>query len=122
MFGAQCTHVGMAGINKAERIYIRVKADVKEDLSAAAEMDGVSMSSFLTFLATKAIRDAKEKHPAEFEAAKQKIKKPDPGSRRLAKVPTGKANQNEGEREKRGRGAGIRQASGSSSGRGGKGR
>lgn len=49
MFGAQCTHVGMAGINKAERIYIRVKADVKEDLSAAAEMDGVSMSSFLTF-------------------------------------------------------------------------
>lgn len=73
---AFCTHNGMT-TSKEERIYVRVRSEIKDDFKATAELRGLKPSALIHSLMVKAIREEKDKSPVQFQDMLNKIKSRD---------------------------------------------
>ena len=70
-FEGRLTMANIVMGNKDERVEIRIKAGIKNDLKVIAEMRGLTPSSVIHSLIVKAINEDKMQFPERFEEIKR---------------------------------------------------
>lgn len=63
---------------KEDRVHIRIREDLKEDLRVVAELRGLKMSQLLHTLIVKAIQEEKRNDSTEFERIRRKLRQESP--------------------------------------------
>jgi uncharacterized protein (DUF1778 family) len=61
-----------------ERLHIRIRPDLKEDIKVLAELRGLSVSALVHSLLVKEVAEVRKSDPAEFERMRKKLSKHTP--------------------------------------------
>lgn len=71
-----------------ERLHIRIRPDLKEDLKVLAELRGLTSSALIHSLITREVQEARKSDPAEFERVRKRLTKEasHPGSPAIRKA------------------------------------
>jgi len=58
-----------------ERLHIRIRPDLKEDLKVLAELRGLKLSALVHALVVREVQEARKADPAEFERVRKRLSK-----------------------------------------------